>query len=59
MTALITQRWLSEYNLILEDQITSKIKEYKYQKESASVTKMAETFNIDETRHVGKYTLRK
>ena len=59
MAALITQRWLSEHNPIQEDEIIPKTKEYKHQKELASVTNTAETFNIDETRHVGEYTLQK
>ncbi|MGP0127864.1 MAG: hypothetical protein ACTMUB_00960 [cyanobacterium endosymbiont of Rhopalodia musculus] len=59
MTALITQRWLSAYNLIQEDEITPKTQEEQYPKESAFVTHTAETFNINDTRHMGVYTIRK
>lgn len=41
IAALITQRWLSAYNLIQEDEIIPETQGNRYKKESASVTYIA------------------
>ncbi len=59
MAALEAERWLSERNLIQEDEKTPETKEYKDKESSDSLADTAETFNIQKTRHIGGYALRK
>ena len=60
MAALLAERWLSEKNLITEyHQGTSEAIETEPEAKEESKADTAETFDINNTRHVGGYALRK
>jgi len=60
MAALLAERWLSEKNLITEyHQGTSEATEPEPEAKEESKADTAETFDINNTRHVGGYALRK
>ena len=60
MAALLAERWLSGNNLITEyHQGTSETKKPEPEAEEETKADTAETFDINNTRHVGGYALRK
>ncbi|WP_013321906.1 thioredoxin-disulfide reductase [Gloeothece verrucosa] len=60
MAALAAERWLSEHNLIQEYRQTPKSEEYTPTEKAATVVAdTEETFDINKTRYVGGYALRK
>jgi len=60
MAALLAERWLSAGNLITEyRQGSSEVKKSEPEAKEESKADTAETFDINQTRHVGGYALRK
>ncbi|ACK72193.1 thioredoxin reductase [Gloeothece citriformis PCC 7424] len=60
MAALLAERWLSEHNLIQEYHQTPKSEEYTPTETTGTVVAdTEETFDINNTRYVGGYALRK
>ncbi|MGF1489964.1 MAG: thioredoxin-disulfide reductase [Prochloraceae cyanobacterium] len=60
MAALLAERWLSAGNLITEyHQGTSEVKKSEPEAKEETKADTAETFDINQTRHVGGYALRK
>ncbi len=58
MAALSAERWLSSHNLITEYH-QQEVTEENQQPETQTTTETAETFDIQATRHLGGYALRK
>ena len=60
MAALVAEKWLSEKNLITEyRQVTSQAKQPSLEAKPETKADTPETFDINNTRHVGGYALRK
>ncbi len=59
MAALLAERWLSEHNLIQEYRQSATSEHYETKTVSETPADTEETFDIDKTRHVGGYALRK
>ncbi|MEB3311035.1 MAG: thioredoxin-disulfide reductase [Snowella sp.] len=59
MAALLAERWLSAHNLIVEHHQTAESEDYHTPQESKTVADTENTFDINQTRHVGGYALRK
>ncbi|MGL5035680.1 MAG: thioredoxin-disulfide reductase [Microcystaceae cyanobacterium] len=59
MAALLAERWLSEHGLIIEHHQAVSSEEYHTPTATKSVDDTEATFELDHTRHVGGYALRK
>ena len=59
MAALLAERWLSEHNLISEHHQFSSSETYHAAQETKTVADTENTFDINQSRHIGGYALRK